>query len=131
VTHKRKKEAIRNFLRLHYSDEKLAALLAHARDGKLVYRSCCCILGAATADHALQSGYPRYPVKADHYGVACDLKGANSAEAAYGNLEGNYSGMDDEDADPIRRRILIPMILAEFKRRAAVRQESPSLELVG
>ncbi|MCI0526562.1 MAG: hypothetical protein L0Y56_03795, partial [Nitrospira sp.] len=52
------KAPLRAYMQQHYSDEKLAALLAHARDGKLAYHSCCCFIGIATADHALRGFNP-------------------------------------------------------------------------
>lgn len=134
MTHRRKKEAIRNFMQAHYSDQQLASLLAHARDGKLSFDSCCCFIGQPTADHALRSDFRLWGdgSGSPHYRVAKDLPGAHSAELAYLWLCGeNTEFVDDAADDAKRRRILIPMVLAEMRRRAAVRQESPSLELVG
>lgn len=65
--HRERKRVIRQFMREHYSDERLCALLAHARDGKLAYGSCCCFVGAANADHPLQ-GSNYLQISADsHY----------------------------------------------------------------
>lgn len=117
MTHKRKKEAIRNFMQAHYSDQQLASLLAHARDGKLSYHSCCCFIGQPTADHALKSipeAYERSVMATHHYQEALNLPGANSAELAYLTLGCDLLGATD---DRVRRRILIPMILAEMRRR--------------
>jgi hypothetical protein len=47
-----KTENIVKFLQTAYTDEKLAALLAHAQDGKLAYRSCCCLIGFPSANHS-------------------------------------------------------------------------------
>lgn len=52
---KEAKGHIRAFMRNHYTDERLAMLLAHARDGKLAYVTCCCFVGIPTADHALRT----------------------------------------------------------------------------
>lgn len=38
----------------NYTTERLTAYLAHAQDGRVFYSSCCCFIGGATADHALQ-----------------------------------------------------------------------------
>lgn len=101
-------EAIKNFLQTAYSDEKLAALLAHAEDGKLAYYSCCCFIGAATADHPLQ-GKNEIP---DDSHTSDLLPYANEAETEYVRL-----GNDDAE----RRAKLIPMIRAEMTRRDAQR----------
>ncbi|MGH9378213.1 MAG: hypothetical protein ACRD1I_05380 [Terriglobia bacterium] len=115
------KRAIRQYLRTAYSDERLVWLLAHARAGKLMYRSCCCFVGVATADHSLQ-------VKADvnlplaaHYHLARRFVGAREAEQAF--WESGYRGESRsvESSDDIRRRRLIPMILSEMRQRARAR----------
>lgn len=46
------KKPIREFMQKHYTDERLAQLLAHAQDGKLSYWSCCCFIGIPTAVHS-------------------------------------------------------------------------------
>jgi hypothetical protein len=106
------KQPIRDFMKEHYTDERLAELLAHAQDGKLSYYSCCCFIGVATAQKALV-GATVFNWHGDkHYTAARRLSGAITAEAAFGAL-GNAAK---------RRRLLIPMIRAEMKRRAKVQQ---------
>jgi hypothetical protein len=39
------KQALRAFMQQHYTDERLAMLLAHAESGKLSFTSCCCFIG--------------------------------------------------------------------------------------
>lgn len=109
-------EVVSSFLREQYSDERLAALLAHAEDGRLSYMSCCCFLGTANADHALQ-GYDVFA--SDHLSLARMLPGGEEAETAYLSL-----GIPDDDilgseetADRLRRAALIPLIKAEMTRR--------------
>jgi hypothetical protein len=121
------KQPIRDFMQRHYTDERLAQLLVHAQDGKLAYFSCCCFIGISTADHALKSRSLKNEVKnvlnmdilkhgeVPHYDHAKDLIGANEAENAYLYLA---------DDDATRRRIMIPMIRAEFRRRDRIRQQS-------
>lgn len=114
------KQILRNFMRDYYTDEKLAEVLAHAQDGKLSYNSCCCFIGAVTADHALRSELPHSPVptgstQLKHYRVAKLLHGARLAESAFlaiGGVDNIWLG-----ADKKRRRILIPMLRAEMRRR--------------
>lgn len=113
-----RKQVLRTFMRDNYTDERLAMLLAHAQDGKLLYKSCCCFIGASNANHALsdESGYG-----AQHYRDARKLPEAKVAEAAYNELR---SASPSEDWDKVRRRILIPMIRAEMKRRSLVARQT-------
>ncbi len=110
-------------MQAHYSDEKLAALLAHARDGKLEYHSCCCFIGVTTATHALGMGglYSH-----SHYLEALKLSGGCEADNAYCYLHMDRFPSDEvrRRIDEVRRRILIPMILAEFRRRERARQQA-------
>lgn len=124
---KQKKRAIRQYLGSAYSDERLAWLLAHARNEKLVYQSCCCLIGAATSDHALQGNADVNQPAAAHYHLARKFIGAKEAEQAYWEL--GYRGQPRAllSSDEMRRRRLIPMILSEVRRReraktAAVQQ---------
>lgn len=120
------KQAIRAFLGTEaWTEEKLCALLAHAED-KLSYWSCCCLIGIATADHALQpnrncAGY--IGAYAAHLLEARRLPPASEAEKAFCALSDlrDYDGMlrvDEFDAQ--RRRIIRPIIRAELRRRASV-----------
>jgi hypothetical protein len=115
---RQRKQAIRSFMREHYTDERLAMLLAHAQEGRLSYLSCCCFIGTTTARHPLRDGRSmilgtrlrsRFDVvRPKHYNEAQKLSGAYEAETAF--LEIAYS-------DVARRRILIPMVRAEMRRR--------------
>lgn len=106
--------AIQEFLKC-YTDEQLAALRAHCEDGKLVYRSCCCLTGAKTATHALRGSYEDQwnggiGYDYSHYTEASRLSGAIEAEREFEALGGN-------DSDEERRQIVLPLILAEQQRR--------------
>ncbi len=121
-----RKRDIRSFMRTHYTDERLAQLLAHAQDGKLAYVSCCCFIGIATADHSLRSSYPYGKEGRDHLDISRNtLEGAGHAELAYSWLWHLNSEELTPEADTpvgrdaIRIRILIPMIRAEMRRRSA------------
>lgn len=123
----RLRELIRGFLRDHYGDEQLVAALAHARDGKLSYSSCCCLIGIPTADHALQgfnSGQMKYY---GHLRRAQLLGGADEADRAFCQL-GYVGNFDEGRADALRRRRLIPILLGEIRRRSQLRQESEGHE---
>jgi hypothetical protein len=113
---------IRAFLQTYPAD-RLADLLAHAQDGKLSYRSCCCLIGVATADHPLRGRIEHIPHFAgiagiaQHYASAIKLPGAVNADYAYCHIAERHNGQTGIEQDALRRRILIPMVLAEFRRR--------------
>lgn len=114
------KKPIREFMQKHYTDERLAQLLAHAQDGKLSYWSCCCFIGVATADHALMDGDVHHWDQS-HYSVATELSGARKAELNYCLIGSHLIGpMVTGARDAYRIKILIPMIRAEMKRRDAL-----------
>jgi hypothetical protein len=119
------KQDIRDYL-IHYSDEKLAALLAHAQDGKLAFYSCCCLIGSATADHALRPRtiFWRNTAKLEpHYARAQELEGSEEAEWAYGKgLLAGARVWSEPARDALRRRRLIPILKAELHRRQRFRQ---------
>lgn len=110
---KENKRIIRAFMREHYTDERLAMLLAHARDGKLAYFSCCCFVGIPTADHALR-GRTIWGTE-EHYVAAKALPGATFAEFAYAALSNAFG---EDEANPQRVRRLIPIVKAEMRRRS-------------
>lgn len=117
------KQAIRAFMQANYSDERLAMLLAHAQEGKLAFDSCCCFIGIPSAPHALASNGERAQPEPTHHRVYGNLlRGAREAEKAFNYLgvgkSWSYSLMDAK-----RRRILIPMIRAEMRRRERLVKE--------
>lgn len=110
------KVALRFFLQ-QYPDDKLAALLAHAQDGKLAYHCCCCFIGVINAPHALQTSGSFLPQEGPvHHNEARLLPGGFEAEMAFRGL-GN-------DSD--RRRLIIPLIRAEFWRRERAARRMPA-----
>jgi hypothetical protein len=124
-------EIISDFIQKHYTDERLAWLLAHAESGQLAFVSCCCLIGIATADHALRglgesTGIP-------HYETATLLKGADAAEGAYCELGIDWfdTEADAEAQDALRRKRLIPLVQAEMSRREALRNLKQELSDLG
>jgi len=113
------KQLIRTHLRENFDDSGLLRLLDHARNGKLSYLSCCCLKGACTADHKdgqLRGMTVNYYVA--HYKKANNIPSAAAAAPAYMEIrEGNIKEEKLEQRDERGRRILIPMILAEIRRR--------------
>jgi len=113
--------AIRVFLRTAFTDERLTWLLAHVRNGKLAYQSCCCLVGLTTADHSLQGRIPAAQIaRASHYAMAKMFLGAREAEWAFFRL-GIIRRPRPFSGDEARRRRLLPMITAELRRRARLR----------
>lgn len=103
-----------------YSDESLAALLAHAQDGKLAYSSCCCFIGVSTANHSLRGNMSQIAAALQvHYGDARELPYALKAESEFCLL-----GKNDEE----RREAIIPLIIAEQERREQLRMEDIEAE---
>lgn len=109
---------ISEFLRTAYDDEKLAALLAHAEDGKLSHFSCCCLAGIPSANHALRGRYldRRYAATTWEHGAYHPATPEKIAVSmAFNNLaSGVY---ETEERDATRRAKLIPLIHAEMERR--------------
>lgn len=117
---KANKQIIRQFMKVNYTDERLAMLLAHAQSGKLAYFSCCCFIGIPTADHALRETFDS-SVYESHI-ESSDLPNEDMADAAYCRLANPLTHNYDTSADERRRRRLIPIIKAEIRRRDRARQ---------
>jgi hypothetical protein len=119
-------DAIKQFLREAYTDEKLAALKAHTEDGKLSYKSCCCFIGCATRNGALytenQYGLSINNHDSEHYFEAVKLSCGVIAELEYCHLG---------DSDAERREHLLPLINEEIARRDSLKAESSDTEGVG
>jgi len=124
------KRAIRIFLRTAYTDERLTWMLAHARSGKLSYQSCCCLVGAVTADHALMGKISaRQIAKSRHYAAARMFMGAREAEWAFYKL-GLIRRPWRLSSDEFRRRRVIPMLLAELRRRTRAKRKPAAVQRV-
>ena len=116
------KRAIRAFLQIAYSDEKLAMLLAHAQGGKLSYASCCCLIGIPTANHALKGVFG----SGEHLIDGRALPGSAAAERAFSTLFMGLATMESTVGarDHARRLRLIPMVKAEMRRRSRLRAQT-------
>lgn len=114
MTQAEKVSSIRRYLKTAYKDDaRLTALYAHAEDNKLVWFSCCCFIGAATADHALRGQENCYGSE-PHYWQARQLPDSYEAECAFYTL-----GRTDTE----RNRRLIPIIRTEMRRRERTRKK--------
>ena len=129
-----------------YTDERLAALLAHAEDGKLSFGSCCCLIGIPTADHALRGHTSDFENYLDpHYFVskyglpgfsaavldAKALPGIEAVETAFLNLSRLAPGRRRSPEEDVERRAkLIPLIKAEMRRRESLRAQAEVSELI-
>jgi len=100
--------AIAEFLKT-FPDDRVAALLFHARDGKLNYESCCCLIGSLNAPHPLQEKYGDDDYHAVRLRESSPL--AAAAEQEFRMLSHCNKG---------RRELVIPMIEAEINRRMSV-----------
>lgn len=120
-------ENIVMFLQTAYTDEKLAALLAHAQDGKLAFDTCCCLIGIPTANHALKGARPTVWVGwSDGTGSTHHFE---SRGWQFGRLaEHEFAALGQDDAE--RRERIIPLIIAEQERRAALRANTEVSEAV-
>jgi hypothetical protein len=117
ATEEMKTENISRFLERNYSDEQLAALLAHAESGRLSYNSCCCLVGIPLATHALR-GEHEYDFEGEmHLDRGRELPWAKEAELEFALL----------GPDRTRRRILMPLVLAEMERRERKKSGDPVL----
>lgn len=114
-------ENIEKFLQTAYTDEKLAALLAHAQDGKLAYQSCCCLIGVPSATHALQ-GTLMMAEQPENFCAHYALKHFSTLEK---QAETEFLRIGIDDA--ARRKALIPLIYAEMERRRIDRLPDISL----
>lgn len=129
---KENKRTLRAFMREHYTDERLAMLLAHAQSGRLSYTSCCCFIGIPTANHSLQGDdwteVTGGNVDTEHIAESRQIPGARYAERAFLMLGGADSFGERErfckEANEQRRRRLIPIVKAEMKRRAGMFKSS-------
>lgn len=114
-------ETIERFLQTEYTDEKLAALLAHAEDGKLSFFSCCCFAGIPSATHTLQ-GERMHLIYAGlnqgHHEVDGNL---------FSKMSSAYSALAVSDEES--RAKLIPLIRAEIARRDSLKQEFSASDL--
>jgi hypothetical protein len=108
------------FLQTAYTDENLAALLAHAQDDKLSFCSCCCLIGVTNAPHALRGYVAEFaqgrvlPAESTHHQAVR----VSSELAAIAEADFAYLGSSDEE----RRERLIPLVEAEIARREQIRE---------
>lgn len=114
-------QIISDFMQKHYTDERLAALLAHAEDGKLAFVSCCCFAGIPTANHALR-GENLSPSWLYDY----EMEHAEPKDYPWFGMSDSFAALGVYDTE--RRAKLIPLIKAEVRRRGALQsQESISI----
>jgi hypothetical protein len=116
---KEAKQTIRDYFRTAYSDEQLAELLDYTRAGKLRFMSCCCVAGFVTRAEGMAPLEPDQSMNYHSNGefhILGDNPQWGVVSEAFNILARYESGCDDR-RDAKRRRILIPMILAEIRRR--------------
>ncbi len=120
---KQAKQAIRAFIRMHWSDQKLAEVYAFNRDGKMCYSSGCrCLLGVTASERLHGNADCPYILGQQgrhHYYVAKRLPLAEAAEGAYLYL-GFYGNQQAR---------LSAILRAEMRRRARLRRAPERLGL--
>ncbi len=131
MTLREQKQAIRAFLRTPvWTEEKLCALLAHAQD-KLSMWSCCCLIGAANAPHALKGTNDLTGKHWEHYYDAGKFPRAGLAEEAFGQMgSSNFAWYRMDDGDALRRCRIRPIIRAELRRRERERSHATSAQVM-
>lgn len=117
---------IQLFMAEYYSDEQLAALLAHTQDGILSHSSCCCFIGIPTATHSLKPARTSF----NSYGAYWEGGNTHHVKARllmYGvEAEEEFGKLGECDAE--RREKLKPLILAEMNARTASRNVIEDLQ---
>jgi len=98
-------------------DINLAALRAHAEDGRLSFSSCSCLVGSRTAPHALGTAGEYCDQDSAHLEVARSMPYGLNAEAEFDALGNPGDGLSPS-SDALRIERLMPLILAEQDRRA-------------
>jgi hypothetical protein len=137
---RKSKQMIREWVRTHFSDEKLASVLAFNEDGKMGFRSpCSCLMGVTYSDH-LHLGYD---CQHEHYWRARreDLaqmgrlaallfpSGMGKAEKAYCFLGFSAAFRNCFGDDEVRRRRFSALLRAEMRRRDRINSRNSRTEL--
>ncbi len=131
-TLKQSKQAIRAFIRMHWSDQKLTEVYAFNRDGKMHWNDYCgCLLGVTLSQilHTRQSICPDWAPGSHYTRAKLSLPRAATLEEAYWYLgDGCYIRGNVCD-DALAQRRLSAILRAEMRRRERVRQAAPAPEL--
>lgn len=132
------KKDVRAFVNRYYTTDTLIEVIGHVRNGTFTFSSCCCLIGVVTADHPLVQDDRNLAltgptnVLAEHYLRARELPFARAAEDAYYLFGYATIPMEDsdflEDSLTLRNRRLLPILLAELKRRNAKTKNVELLE---
>lgn len=120
---RKNKAIIRDFLRAAYTEANLIRLLDHARSGVLSYASCCCLAGLPTADHDAGILMGRLTAvnfaAIPHLRKGWNLPSGHKADSAFAAIL-NHRKATFQHPDPLRQRLIIPLILSEIRRRQIV-----------
>jgi hypothetical protein len=112
------------------STEVLCRVLAGCQDGTISYASCCCFIGATTADHIFDS--PEWN-STSHYGVAARKPYARDAELAIRMIGIRLSGFawNHTKSNEAMRRIAAAIIKGILRlRERASRQHGAASDRV-
>ena len=137
---RKSKQVIREWVRTHFSDEKLASVLAFNEDGKMGFRNPCgCLMGVTYSDRLHLNQDCRH----EHYWRARreDLaqtgrfasllfpSGMGKTEKAYYFLGFSATFRNCFGDDEIRRRRFSALLRAEMRRRARLNSSSYLTEI--
>lgn len=139
------KQVVRQWVRLNFSDQKLASVVAFNADGKMTFRNPCGCLMGVTHSERLHEGHD---CDREHYWLARrqDLSQTRrfaalfpahrvgKAERAYNFLGFSATFSSCFGDDQLRRRRFSALLRAEMRRRArinAAEQEAASVSLQG
>ncbi|MBV9035709.1 MAG: hypothetical protein JO182_14560 [Acidobacteriaceae bacterium] len=125
---RKSKRVVREWVRAHFSDEKLASVVAFNADGKMSFRNpCSCLMGVTYSDY-LHVGHDCHH---EHYRLArqqdwlqngciaafLSSSGMGKAERAYLFLGFSANFNDCFGNDEVRRRRFSALLRAEMRRR--------------
>lgn len=126
---RKSKRLVREWVRAHFSDEKLASVAAFNADGKMDFRNpCSCLMGVTYSDY-LHVGHNCH---LEHYQLArqqdwlqngcfavfLSSSGMGKAEKAYLFLGFSATFNDCFGDEEVRRRRFSVLLRAEMRRRA-------------
>lgn len=119
------KKTLRDYMRRYYTEANLVDLLDHARSGGLAYNSCCCFIGLPSRDHDGFAGHNERLGSGYHGALYAKSEIPTAAFAEFAFLKLSHRNWTIDEDDSYRQRLLIPMILAELKRRRQLQEVQP------
>lgn len=134
---RKSKHVIREWVRAHFDDEKLASVAAFNADGKMSFRNPCgCLMGVThsvrlhTGDNCDREHYWRARkqdlAQTRPLAALFPSSRVGKAEKAYNFLGFSATFHNCFGDDDVRRRRLAALLRAEMRRRARLREFTPN-----